>query len=204
MNDSATVYVIDDDELVRTSVCALARSMGLGGQGFPSAEQFLTCSNYQHPACAVVDVRMLGMSGLELQDKLRELHVDLPLIIVTAYATTALTVRAIQNGAITMLEKPFEENELWQAIRDALAQDLETQAERKRQADLRHRFGGLTATQRRVMELIVAGKQNKQIAKELDLGVRTVESRRREVFEHMKAESLPELVRIAIEADLES
>ncbi len=156
------------------------------------------------PGCLVTDVRMLGMSGLELQEKLRELDVHLPVVVMTAHATTPLTVRAMQGGALTLLEKPFEENELWDAIRKALAKDAEQRATHERRRELSRRIERLTPTQREVMDLIVAGKSNKWIAKELDVGVRTVESRRREVFEQMQAESLAELVRLAIEASSES
>ncbi len=147
---------------------------------------------------------MLGMSGLELQEKLRELDVNLPVIVMTAYASTPLTVRAMQGGALTLLEKPFEENELWDAIRKALAKDAQQRATHEHRRELRRRIDRLTPTQREVMDLIVAGKSNKWIAKELDIGIRTVESRRREVFERMQAESLAELVRLAIEASPES
>ncbi len=200
MAGEPTVFVVDDDEPMRTSLCALVRSMGIRAEAFCSAEEFLENYVEGRPGCLVTDVRMLGMSGLELQEKLRELDVHLPVIVMTAYATTPLTVRAMQGGALTLLEKPFEENELWDAIRKALAKDAEQRATNERRRELRRRVERLTPVQCEVMDWIVAGKSNKWIAKELDVGIRTVESRRREVFEQMQAESLAELVRLAIEA----
>ncbi len=204
MAGKPTVFVVDDDEHIRTSICALARSMGSPAEAFCSAEEFIENYVDGRPGCLVTDVRMPGMSGLELQEKLRELDVRLPVIVVTAYATIPLTVRAMQGGAVTLLEKPFEENELWDAIRKALAKDAEQRAAREHRRELSRRIERLTPTQREVMDLIVAGKSNKWIANELDVGIRTVESRRREVFEQMQADSLAELVRLAMEATPES
>ncbi len=204
MAGEPTVFVVDDDELMRSSVCALARSMEIRAEAFCSAEGFLENHVDGRPGCLVTDIRMLGMSGLELQDKLRELDVHLPVIVMTAYANTPLTVRAMQNGALTLLEKPFEDNELWDAIRKALARDAAQHAAHERRRELSRRIERLTPTQREVMDLIVAGKSNKWIANELDVGIRTVESRRREVFDRMQADSLAELVRLAIEANSES
>ncbi len=204
MAGEPTVFVVDDDELMRTSICALACSMGIRTEAFCSAEEFLENYVDGRPACLVPDVRLPGMSGLELQEKLRELDVHLPTIVITAYASIPLTVRAMQGGALTLLEKPFGDNELWDAIRKALAEDAEQRATHEHRRELRRRIELLTPTQREVMDLIVDGKSNKWIAKELDLGIRTVESRRREVFEQMQAESVAELVRLAIEASPES
>ena len=204
MAGEPTVFVVDDDELMRTSICALASSMEVRAEAFCSAEEFLENYVDHRQGCLVTDIRMLGMSGLELQEKLCELDVRLPVIVMTAYANIPLTVRAMQGGALTLLEKPFEDNELWDAIRWALAKDAEQRATHEHRRELRRRIEGLTPTQREVMDLIVAGESNKWIAKELDLGIRTVESRRREVFEQMQAESVAELVRLTIEASPES
>ncbi len=203
MASEPTVFVVDDDELMRTSVCALVRSMGVRAESFCSAEEFLDQYLDGRPGCLVTDVRMLGMSGLELQEILRERDILLPVIVMTAYAETRTTVRALQGGALTLLEKPFEQNELWDAIREALAKDAVHRVTLERRRDIRRRVERLTPMQRKVMDLIVAGESNKWIAKELDIGVRTVESRRREVLDRMKAGSVAELVRLAIEAKLE-
>jgi len=143
---------------------------------------------------------MLGMSGLELQERLRELDILLPVVVMTAYARTPLTVRAMRGGAMTLLEKPCEEDELWDAIRNALAQDAKDRATHERRRRLRHRIESLTPAQRKVMDRIVAGKANKVIAMELDVSIPTVEARRQEVFSRMQADSVAELVRLTIEA----
>lgn len=119
---------------------------------------------------------------------------------MTAYTQTSLTVRAMQSGAVTLLEKACEENELWDAIRAALARDAERRAAHEHRHELRRRIEGLTPVQRKVMDLIVAGRPNKQISRELDVSIRTVESRRREIFDRMQAETLADLVRLAMEA----
>lgn len=204
MNNEPTVFVVDDDELVRTSVCALVRSMGIAAEPFSSAEQFLEHYVAGRPGCLVTDVRMLGMSGIELQEKLRELDVQLPVIVMTAYAQTPLTVRAMRGGAVTLLEKPFEDNELWDAIREALAKDGETRDTHEQAQVVRRRIEGLTSTQRKVMDFMIDGKPNKAIAQELDVGIRTVESRRREVFDQLRADSVAELVKLVVELGRES
>ncbi len=201
MADEPTVFVVDDDELARTSVCALVRSMGIRAESFDSAEAFLEHHVTSRPGCLVTDVRMLGMSGLELQERLRELDVQLPVVVMTAYARTPLTVRAMQGGAVTLLEKPCEENELWDAIRKALKQNADAREAHEHRLRLRRCIETLTPTQRTVMEMIVAGKANKVIAMELDVSIRTVEARRQEVFAKMQADSVAELVRLAMEAN---
>ncbi len=203
MTNEPTVFVVDDDELARQSVCALVQSMGVAAEAFASAEEFLEQYAADRSGCLVTDVRMMGMSGLELQERMQELNITLPVIVMTAYAQVPMTVRAMQAGALTLLEKPCEENELWDAIRTALTQNAEGRDARKQQQELRRRIEGLTPVQCRVMDLIVAGKANKLIAKELNLGIRTVEARRSEVFDRLQAKSVADLVRFAMEANLE-
>jgi FixJ family two-component response regulator len=202
MSTEPTVFVIDDDEQARRSVCALIRSMGLAAEPFASAEQFLDEYVDADPGCLVTDVRMLGMSGLELQEELRRRNIMLPVVVLTAFARTATTVRAVKAGAVTVLDKPYQDDDLWDAIRKALAQDAADRAKHRRRYDLRHRIEQLTPAQRKVMDLIVAGNANKIIAGELDVSVRTVENRRREIFEKTGAGSVAELVRMAIDAGI--
>jgi len=197
------VFVVDDDEQARMSVCALVQSMGLLAEAFPSAEEFLASYHEAGPACLVVDVRMLGMSGLELQEELNRRNALLPVIVLTAYARTPMTVQAIKAGAVTLLEKPYADDDLWDAIRRALAHDSTRRSEHERRQEIRGRAGRLTPAEHQVMEMIVQGKANKAIARQLDVSVRTVENRRREVFKKMQADSVAELVRLAIEADLD-
>ena len=123
MANEPTVFVVDDDELARTSVCMLVRSMGVRSHSFSSAEEFLDYYVPGWPGCLVTDVRMLGMSGLELQRALTARGVTLPVVVLTAYATTPLTVRAMQQGAVTLVEKPYQQDELWNAIQEALEID---------------------------------------------------------------------------------
>jgi FixJ family two-component response regulator len=199
-----TVFVVDDDEQARKSVCALVRSMGIQAESFASAEEFLDRYEGRRQGCLVTDVRMLGMSGLELQEELNRRNALLPIIVLTAYARTPLTVRAVKAGAVTVLEKPYEDDDLWDAIRNALAEDAAGRALHQRRQQLRRRIARLSPSERKVMELIVQGKPNKSIAKLLDVSVRTVENRRREVFEKMEAQSVAELVRMVIEADADT
>jgi two-component system response regulator FixJ len=202
MQDSPTVFVVDDDAQARKSVCALVRSMGINASAYGSAEEFLEKYVHGTSGCLVTDVRMLGMSGLELQEELTRREIALPVIVLTAYARTSLTVRAMQAGAVTLLEKPYEDDDLWEAVREALANEASTRHKHERRQGLRTRISCLTSAQRVVLDMIVEGKPNKMIAEVLDISLRTVENRRREVFERMEADSVAELVRMVIDADL--
>jgi FixJ family two-component response regulator len=204
MTDQATVFVVDDDEQARHSVCALVQSMGLRAQAFASAEEFLASDVSNQPGCLVADIRMRGMSGLELQEELRRRAVWLPVVVLTAYARTPLTVRAMQAGAVTLLEKPYENEDLWDAIRRALAVDAASRAAISHRQELRARLERLTSAERAVLDLIVAGKPNKAIAQRLDVSLRTIENRRRDVLQKLEVESVAELVRLVIEAGEDS
>jgi FixJ family two-component response regulator len=203
MPTEPTVFVVDDQEQARKSVCALVRSMGVRGEAFSSGEEFLRRYVRDEPGCLVTDVRMLGMSGLELQQKLAAEMVRLPVIVMTAYPATRVVVRAMAAGAITLLEKPYEEEELWDAIRRALAKDAAQRAGLERQREVQLRASQLTPEERRVMNMIVSGMPNKTIAKRLDVSLRTVENRRREVFAKMGVDSVAGLVRLVIEGGLD-
>jgi len=203
MPDEPTVFVVDDDQQARKSVCALVRSMGVPAEAFAPAEEFLEGYAEGFPGCLVTDVRMFGMSGLELQEELKRRNVMLPVIVLTAYARTPITVRAIKSGAVTLLEKPYADDDLWDAIRRALAEDASGRADHDRRREIRDRIAELTGAERKVMDMMVKGKPNKVIAARLDVSIRTVENRRREVFAKMKADSVAELVRMVIDADVE-
>jgi two-component system, LuxR family, response regulator FixJ len=203
MSAEPTVFVVDDDEDARDSVCVLVRSMGIRAEPFSSAEEFLARHVKAAPGCLVTDVRMLGMSGIELQEKLIEQGISIPVIVLTAYARTRVTVRAMAAGAVTLLEKPYDEEELWDAIRKALARDAERRACLERHREVRQRADQLTPGERAVMDLVVQGLPNKAIAVKLDISVRAVENRRRAVFTKMQAGSVAELVRLVIEAKLD-
>jgi two-component system response regulator FixJ len=192
------IFVVDDDDLARNAVIALVAAMGIETQAFSSAEEFLAAYDGRRPACLVTDVRMLGMSGLELQEELQRRGETIPVIVLTAFANTPSTVRAMKNGAVTLLEKPCRDDELWEAVRDALASDRQTLATEQSQADVRARMDSLTAKEREVLDFIAVGDANKVVAKKLNCSVRTVELHRRSVFQKMQADSLAELVRMVV------
>lgn len=204
MHAEPTVFVVDDDQEACKSVCLLVKSMGLSAESFASAEQFLERYEKGRAGCLVTDVRMVGMSGIELIEELNRRQILLPVIVMTAFARTPITIRAIKAGAVTLLEKPYRDEELWDAIRKGLTEDAAKRTLQERREAIRTRIISLTPAERRVMDMVIQGKLNKAIAKELDVSVRTVENRRSEVFLKMKVESLAELVRLVIEADMDS
>jgi len=197
--DEATVYIVDDDEGARSSVKALARSMGVRAEVFPSAEKFLEHYDPRQPGCLVTDLRMLGMSGMELQEKLAVDGILIPVIIITAHAETSLTVSAVKRGAVNVLEKPCRDYELFDAIRDALAQDEEARLQAAKQREFEARFSTLSKDEQRVLELMTEGTANKVIARRLEVSIRTVENRRQRIFAKTGAKSLAELIRFVVE-----
>lgn len=198
-NKEATVFIVDDDQGARESLHALASSMGVRAKVFASAEEFLDEYDPAQPGCLVTDLRMLGMSGMELQEKLSEDGFAIPVIIITAHAETSLTVRAVKQGAVNVLEKPCRDYELVDAIRDALAQDTKQRLEDAKQKEFRDRFETLSGDERRVLELMTEGAANKVIARRLDVSMRTVENRRQRVFAKTGAGSLAELIWLVVE-----
>ena len=192
------VFVIDDDDAIRRSVRALLSTMRVDVRDYPSAEAFLDDYDGRRPACLVTDVRMCGMSGLELQQRLQELGHEMAIIVITAHATTPMAVRAMRSGAVTVLEKPCDEDALYNAVRQGLIDDQEgLDADRRREA-IAQRLKTLTPKERSVFDLIVRGEANKNVARKLGCSVRTVETYRRRVFEKMKADSLAALVRMSV------
>jgi two-component system, LuxR family, response regulator FixJ len=195
----ALVLVVDDDQAMRESMEFLLDSLGLQVRSFASAQEFL--GRYQPPvsaACLLLDVRMPGMNGLDLQTCLRERGIDLPVIIITAYADVPMAVRAMHQGAADFLEKPFNEQQLLVCIEKALARATEHLQTRERIQILEDRLARLTPREREVLLLVVRGLLNKQIARELDLSMKTVEQHRARVMEKLEADSLAALVRMAI------
>jgi FixJ family two-component response regulator len=198
VSEQPVIFVVDDDNQVRKAVMALVGAMGVETRGYASAEEFLAEYDGRRPACLVTDVRMLGMSGLELQEELLRRGESIPVIVLTAFASTPGTVRAMKNGAVTLLEKPCRDDELWEAVRDALAADRQSLAREQAREDVRRRLDTLTSKEREVMEHITAGDANKVVARKLGCSVRTVELHRRGVFQKMAADSLAELVRMVV------
>ncbi|MBL9162444.1 MAG: response regulator transcription factor [Planctomycetaceae bacterium] len=203
-DDHSTVYVVDDDAQARKAVTALIEAMGVTTLGFNSAEDFLSHYDGRRPACLVTDVRMIGMSGLELQEELIRRGVDISVVVLTGFATTPGTVRAMRNGALTLLEKPCRDDELWEAVRDGLAADRQRHALQSGIGEIRGRYATLTAKERDVLSHVAAGEANKIIAKRLDVSLRTVELHRQNIFQKMGADSLAELVRMVVAIEGES
>ncbi len=199
MSEEPTVFIVDDDEGARDSVRALVLSMGVRAETFSSAETFLASLNPSRAGCLVTDVRMHGLSGIELQEKLRADGIELPVIIITAHAETALTVRAVKQGAVTVLEKPCRDYELYDAIRAALQQDADNRAAAAQQLAFRKKLHSLSDQERQVLDLMIEGLANKVIARRMNVSVRTVENRRQRIFEKTDTTSLAELIRMVVE-----
>jgi FixJ family two-component response regulator len=202
--DSATVYVIDDDESVREAIGALLRSAGLRTQSFASAAEFLAWTPHAGPACLVLDVRLPGLSGLDLQQALGSAGVNIPIIFITGYGDIPMSVKAMKAGAVEFLVKPFAEQELLDAVRRALEGDRTEHLRRAELEQLRARFDSLTPRERQVLRLVVSGMLNKQIAGELGSSEITVKVHRRQVMQKMSAQSLADLVRMAGRLGLET
>jgi RNA polymerase sigma factor (sigma-70 family) len=197
----STVYVIDDDKAVRDSLHWLIESVGLKVKSFHTANTFLDdirATGEPDSGCLVVDVRLPGMSGLDLQDRLNELNIHVPIIVITGHGDVPVAVRAMKAGAVDFIEKPFSDQLLLDRIRDALDQDAQRMEMSTQKAELEQRLARLTPREREVMDLVVQGKLNKQIAAELGLSHKTIEVHRAHVMEKMGAESLAELVRMAV------
>src|ERR1700722_10761144 len=198
MKDSdPIVFVVDDDASIRDAVQRLIASVGLRVQTFGSTREFLTCKRPEAPACLVLDVRLPGASGLELQSDLAAANVHIPIIFITGHADVPMTVRAMKAGAVEFLTKPFRGQELLDAIQNAIAKDRVAWNERAQMADLRARYDSLTPREKEVLVLVASGLLNKQIGAELGTSELTVKTHRGRVMQKMGADSLADLVRMA-------
>ena len=193
----AIVYVIDDDAQTRESLKNLMRSVGLQVEVFASAQDFLRSKRPDVPACLVLDVRLRGLSGLDLQKRMAEAKIEVPIIFITGYGDIPMTVQAIKAGAVEFLTKPFRNQELLDAIQQALERDRTTREQQAKNDELYARYDSLTPREREVMTLVVAGLLNKQIAGELGTSETTVKNHRHQVMEKMGADSVAELVKMA-------
>jgi len=201
MDSEGTVYLIDDDDLLREHMKILVESIGFPVIAFPGAEAFLEICTPELRGCVVSDIRMRGMSGLALQEKMLEKSATLPLILISAYADVKMAVEAMRKGAFDFLEKPIKDNELLDKVNEAMRRD-QTLAEQEAEArTTRERMASLTAREREVLGLLVQGMANKVIAIELGIAERTVEFHRARVMSKMAADSLAELVRMTVLQD---
>ena len=190
------VYVVDDDSSVREAIKSLIRSVGLRVETFGTAQEFLKSARPDAPGCVVLDVRLPGLSGLDLQRELAANGINLPVIFITGHGDIPMSVRAMKAGAFEFLTKPFRDQDLLDAIQQALERDRSARQQRSETAELRERFDSLTAREREVMGLVVSGLLNKQIAGELGTSEVTIKIHRSQVMKKMGAGSLAELVRM--------
>jgi FixJ family two-component response regulator len=191
------VYVIDDDVSVREGVADLLHSVGHNVQSFGSAQQFLDSARPDAPGCIVLDVRLPGPSGLEVQRSLTNSNIHLPIIFISGHGDIPMSVRAIKSGAVEFLTKPLHEQQLLDAVQAAIEHDRARRGDARLVAELRERFESLTPREREIFTLVVAGSRNKQIAADLGLSEMTVKVHRSQITRKMRANSLVDLVRMA-------
>ena len=190
------VFIVDDDLSVRRSTERLIQSAGLKVQTFTSAKEFLANARFEGPACLVLDVRMPGLSGMDLQRELKQAGIHIPIIFITGHGDIPMSVRAMKAGAVEFLTKPFRSRSLLDAVRAAIERDRSAHKERSETGELRERYEQLTPREREVMALVATGLLNKQVAGELATTERTIKFHRAHIMQKMRAESLADLVRM--------
>jgi two-component system response regulator FixJ len=204
MSQEPTVFIVDDDQEVREAIQLLMESVGLEVETFPSAQEYLDNFDKSRRGCLILDVRMAGMSGLELQARLQAEDSHPPIVIITGHGDVPMAVRAIQAGAIDFIEKPFNDQSLLDSVHRALEKDAQVSGEASQIAQIRERLSRLTPREREVMDLVVAGQRNKVIAFDLGVSQSTVEAHRSKVMEKMEAKTLSDLMRMMMTIELHS
>jgi RNA polymerase sigma factor (sigma-70 family) len=198
MSLEPTIFIVDDDQEVRAAIELLMDSVGLAAEPYASAQDYLDRFDPARPGCLVLDVRMKGMSGLDLQERLAYEPLHPPIIVVTGHGDVPMAVRAVKNGAVDFIEKPFNDQALLDAVHRALEEDASQRGQASRLAELRERLQRLTPREREVLDQVVAGKRNKVIAADLNISQSTVEAHRARVMEKMEARSLSDLMRMML------
>ena len=198
MKSEPTVFIVDDDQEVREALELLMQSVGLATETFSSAQGFLDQFDPERPGCLVLDIRMKGMSGLDLQERLGQESSHPPVIIITGHGDVPVAVRAVKAGALDFIEKPFNDQVLLDAVHRAIQQDAERRGQISRLADIRARLSRLTPREREILDLVVAGKRNKVIAIDLGISQSTVEAHRAKVMEKMEAGTLSDFMRMML------
>lgn len=195
--ENPMVFIVDDDKSVRKSLMRLIKSIDLQSQSFSSAQEYLDSPSYDGPACLVADVRMPGLSGLDLQEKLLETGRDLPTIFITGHGDIPMSVQAMKKGAVDFLTKPYNDQNILDAIQQAVKKGVKEKAASDKLKIIQNRFKLLTPREKEVCSLVVRGMFNKQVAYDMNISEKTVKVHRARVMEKMKADSLADLVRMA-------
>jgi FixJ family two-component response regulator len=205
MTDSESlVFVVDDDDSIRKALARLMRSVGLNVETFGSADEFLAREPHPGPACLILDIRMPGLSGLDLQKELAASGSTLSAIFITGHGTIPMSVQAMKAGAVEFLEKPFDEQILIGAVQEALKKDQQARQAKAVLKEIQERVNSLTPREREVFALVVTGKLNKQIAFELGTNEKTIKAQRAQVMKKMHADSLADLVRLAVKVGVKT